>query len=189
VKSGARVLGVAESYPPDVDHSTLAGALVRGTHVVDGLSFARCTVSGSDATEGVVACYDRLDREDVRYVLVAGIALAWYNVVDCHAVHDAVDRPVLSVTFEASDGLEPALREAFDGDELESRLATYRRQPDRTPVTVNEETVYVRAVGCSDEEAREVVRTVTPAGGRPEPLRVARFAARAGADLLARVDA
>jgi hypothetical protein len=44
---------------------------------------------------------------------------------------------------------------------------------------VNDETVYVRAVGVDDETAAAVVRTFTPEGGRPEPLRVARLAARA----------
>jgi endonuclease V-like protein UPF0215 family len=43
---------------------------------------------------------------------------------------------------------------------------------------VNGETVFVRAVGCDDDEAARLVRAFTPEGGRPEPLRVARLAAR-----------
>ncbi|HET7325414.1 MAG TPA: DUF99 family protein, partial [Halococcus sp.] len=42
------------------------------------------------------------------------------------------------------------------------------------------ETVFVRSVGLSDEEAAEVIRAFTPEGGRPEPLRISRLAARAG---------
>jgi endonuclease V-like protein UPF0215 family len=38
--------------------------------------------------------------------------------------------------------------------------------------------VYVRAVGLGDGDAAAVVRAFTPEGGRPEPLRVARLAAR-----------
>jgi endonuclease V-like protein UPF0215 family len=123
---------------------------------------------------------------------VAGIAPAWFNVLDLRAIQDAVGRPVLSVSFEASEGLEPALREAFgnedDGDSaaLSKRLETYRRQPAREQLTVNDETVYVRAVGCDAERAREVVRAFTPEGGRPEPVRVARLAARAGDDFRGR---
>ncbi|MFD1647110.1 DUF99 family protein [Haloarchaeobius litoreus] len=185
MKTGVRAVGIAESTQGNV--STLAGVVVRADRTVDGLSFATCTVGGSDATDAVVETFERLGREDVRYVVLAGIALAWYNVVDLRAVADAVDRPVLSVTFEASPGLEPAIEEAFDGEERERRLALYRRQPPRTPVEVNGETVYVRAVGVDDSEARDVVRAFTPEGGRPEPLRVARFAARAG-DALRRAE-
>jgi hypothetical protein len=177
VKSGARALGIAESFRDDT--STLAGVVVRASRVVDGFAFGSCTVGGTDSTTVISDLFERLGREDVRYLLVAGIAPAWFNVLDLHRLHDAVDRPVLSVTFEASTGLEPALRDAFDGDALARRLDTYRAQPERRPVTVNDETVYVRSVGIDDGEANDVVRAFTPEGGRPEPVRVARLAARA----------
>jgi endonuclease V-like protein UPF0215 family len=111
VKSGTRALGVAESYQGDA--STFAGAVVRASRVADGFSFTSCTVGGLDSTAAVVDCYQQLDREDVQYVLVSGIAPAWFNIVDLHAVHDAVSRPVLSVSFEESEGLEAAIRREF----------------------------------------------------------------------------
>jgi endonuclease V-like protein UPF0215 family len=175
VKRGTRALGVAESYRGDT--STVAGAVVRASRVADGFSFASCTVGGTDSSSAVVACYERLDREDVRYVFLSGIAPAWFNVVDLHAVHDAVDRPVLSVSFEDSDGLRDAIEREFSGDDRDQRLAVYESLPDRRPVDVNGERVFVRSVGCEDPV--KVVRAFTPEGGRPEPLRVARLAARA----------
>jgi len=178
MKPGTRALGVAESYRGD--RSTLAGAVVRASRVVDGIEFASCTVGGSDATAGIVDLWARLGREDVRYVLVAGVALAWYNVVDLRRVHEATGRPVLAVTFEASEGLEPSLRDEFDGEALERRLAAYEALPARRRVDVGDEAVFVRSVGADADEARRVVRAFTPEGGRPEPLRVARLAARAG---------
>jgi endonuclease V-like protein UPF0215 family len=180
VKSGARALGIAESFRDDT--STLAGVVVRASRVVDGFTFTSCTVGGTDSTAAVVDLFEQLGREDVRYLLVAGIAPAWFNVLDLRRIHEAVERPVLSVTFEASPGLESALREAFDGDALERRLATYRAQPERRSVTINGETVYVRSVGVDDGEANDVIRAFTPEGGRPEPVRVARLAARAAED-------
>lgn len=176
MKAGVRALGVAESYRNE--QSTLAGAVVRASRVVDGFVFGTCTVGGTDATATVESLVRRLDRADVRYLLLAGIAPAWFNLFDLPRLHDCLDRPVLSVTFEESPGLEPALREAFD-DTLEERLAVYRRQPDRQQVSVNDHTVFVRAVGLDDDAAADVVRGFTPEGGRPEPLRVARLAARA----------
>ena len=178
MKTGTRALGVAESYRGE--RSTLAGAVVRASRVVDGFSFTSCTVGGTDSTAAVVDAYRKLDREDVRYVFVSGIAPAWFNVVDLHAVHERVDRPVLSVSFEASPGLEDAIAREFDGEERDRRLAAYERQPDREPVEVNGERVFVRTIGCNDPAG--VVRAFTPEGGRPEPLRVARLAARAADD-------
>jgi hypothetical protein len=181
VKAGVRALGIAESYRGD--ESTLAGAVVRASRVVDGFAFETCTVGGTDATAALIALYDRLDREDVRYVLVSGIAPAWFNLVDLPEVHAATGLPTLSVTYEASDGLDAALTEHFSGAALDERREIYERQPQRRHIQVNDQDVYVRAVGLDEEEAADVVRAFTPEGGRPGPCRVARLAAR-GVDTL-----
>ena len=177
MKAGARVAGVAESFSDD--ESTLAAAVVRADRSVDGFAFGRCTVGGTDATERVGDLLGRLDREDLRAAMVAGVAPAWFNVLDLHALVERAALPVLSVSFEASEGLEPALRREFDGERLETRLATYRRQPERRAVDVDGGTVWVRAVGLDRADAAGLVRAFTPEGGRPEPVRVARLAARA----------
>jgi len=177
VKPGRRALGIAASDREE--RSYLAGAVVRADRVVDGFVFGTCTVGGSDATAAVCDMFDRLGREDMGYLFLAGIAPAWFNLLDIRAIHDHTGLPTLSVSFEASPGLDGAVREAFTGDAAETRLATYRAQPDRRELSVNDETVFVRSVGLDPEEADDVVRAYTPAGGRPEPLRVARLAARA----------
>ncbi len=200
MKTGARALGIAESYrgtstgaepgggPRDGSSertSTLAGSVVRASRVVDGFVFGTCTVGGSDATAAVVGMVDRLGREDVRYCFLAGIAPAWFNLLDLRRIHDATGLPVLSVSFEDSPGLESAIEDAFaDEAAVADRLATYRDQPPRRRLDVNDETLFVRSVGVDDDEAAEAVRGFTPEGGRPEPLRVAREAARAADSFL-----
>ncbi|NUB89464.1 DUF99 family protein [Haloterrigena sp. SYSU A558-1] len=184
MKPGVRALGIAESFRRDADRSTLAGAVVRADRVLDGLAYRRCTVGGTDATEAAVELVAELGRPDVQYVLLGAVAPAWYNFLDPSRVQEAADRPVIAVTFEASDGLEAGLRDAFSGRELDRRLETYRSLPDRRELSVNDETVYVRHRGCDRDEAAAVVRAFTPDGGRPEPIRVASTAARAGDSLV-----
>jgi uncharacterized protein len=185
MKAGARALGIAESYRDEPgraregNQSTVAGAVVRADRVIDGLAFGSWTVGGTDATETVCRLLDDLDRPDARYVVLGAVAPAWYNVLDLFRIHDAVQRPVLAVTFEASTGLEAGLEAAFCGSALEERLELYHRLPDRRAVSVDDETVYVRNVGLDEDATAEVVRGFTPEGGRPEPVRVARLAARA----------
>lgn len=177
MKPGVRAVGVAESFVQD--RSTLAAAVVRADRVVDGFAFTTCTVGGTDATDRITTLVESLNREDLRYVMVAGIAPAWFNIVDLHALHDRLALPVVSVTFEESNGLSDAINTHFSGENLETRLRAFQRQPDRRRVDVGDSIVYARAVGLPDTEATTVVRGFTPEGGRPEPLRVARLAARA----------
>ncbi|PSQ42672.1 DUF99 domain-containing protein [Halobacteriales archaeon QS_9_68_42] len=178
MKPGSRALGVAESYRgTDGATSTLAGAVVRADRTVDDFVFGTCTVGGGDATDTIVDCWRRLDRPDVQYVFVAGVALAWYNLVDLEAVAAATDRPVLSVSFEASEGLTNAIAEAFDSPERDRRIEAYEALPDRRRLVADGEELFVRSVGVDDGTADRVLRAFTH-GRRPEPLRVAKRAAR-----------
>lgn len=188
MKPGRRALGVAESYQSDHRHSTIAGAVVRADRVVDGLAFSRSTVGGIDVTDAIAELYLRLDREDIRYVLVAGIALSWYNLLDLRGLHAAVDRPVIAVSFEESHGLEPALRDAFDGEALARRLERYRDLPPRTAVEIDGRTLYYRSVGIDSDETRRVLDAYASDDGRPEPLRVAKLAARGARDAFGAVN-
>ena len=173
-----RAIGVAESY--EAAASVLAAAVVRRDRVVDDFGFERCTVGGMDASDAAARLVTGLGRPDARVLILSGIAPAWFNLFDLHDIHERVDRPVLSVSFESSPGLGDALRREFDGDALAERIDIYERQPPRREFTVDGERLWVRAVGADDEEAARIVRAFTPEGGRPEPLRVARLAARAG---------
>ncbi|EMA61423.1 endonuclease dU [Halorubrum lipolyticum] len=183
----SRTLGIAFS---DGDRTSyLAGAVVTADGALDGLGFGSCTVGGVDATDAVLALVDRLGREDVRHVAVAGIAPAWFNLIDLPRIRDAVARPVYSVSYEESPGLEPALREAFDGEALARRLDIYRSLPPRARVERDEtgesagdplEPLFVRAVGVETDDAAAAVRGLVREGfRRPEPLRIAAIAASA----------
>ena len=191
----SRTLGIAFA---DGDRtSRIAGAVVRDDGTLDGLGFGACTVGGTDATDAVIALFDRLGRADVRHVAVAGIAPAWFNLLDLSRLHDAVERPVYAVSYEESAGLEPALREAFDGEVLARRLTGYRSLPSRVRVGLEESRsaagtdseptaseaggpLFVRAVGLDADEAAAAVRGLVREGfRRPEPLRIAAIAASA----------
>lgn len=182
-KTGSRALGFADSADRDASKSTVCGAIVRADRVLCGLTFGSITVGGTDSTEQLIELTHSLDRPDIQYVLISGIAPAWFNVIDLTELAAGIDRPVISVSFEESEGLGRAIREAWDGAEREQRLDCYHRQPARTGITVNDEQIYVRSDGCDAAEAARIVTAFTPEGGRPEPIRVARIAARAGDQL------
>jgi len=182
VKPGRRALGVAESYRGTDDagaRSTLAGVVVRADRSVDDLVFAECTVGGTDATEALVDAWRRLDREDTSYLFLSGVALAWYNVVDVERLAAAVDRPVIAVTYEDGHGLGDGIADAFDGGARERRLATYESLPPRRRLEdVGEGPLHVRSAGIDPGEADHVLAAFTH-DRRPEPVRVAKLAARA----------
>ena len=179
MKPGVRALGLAESYRSD--RSTVCGVVTTTEGVVDGVTFADCTVGGLDATDALLSCWEDLGREDVQYVFVSGVALAWYNLIDAPRLAEGLDVPALLITYEASDGLSAPLAEVFTGDALTVRKQRYDRLPSRISVELPDGEVFVRVLGDDVADPAAVVRSFTRAGQRPEPVRVARLAAR-GAD-------
>jgi hypothetical protein len=181
VKAGARALGVAFSGDDADARLVTCAAVVRADRVVDGLALDARPVGDGAATAAARALLDRTDRPDATHVLLAGVAPAWFDVLALDDVHDAAERPVLAVSFEASPGLGDAIDREFAGAAREARRARYDALPPRRRVETGDTRLFVRAVGCPDDEAVRVLRGHTPDGqGRPEPLRVARLAARAG---------
>jgi len=191
VKPGRRALGVAESYRGTDDEaatSTLAGAVVRADRAVDDLVVGTCTVGGSDATASILEMWRRLDREDVRYLVLSGVALAWYNLVDIDRLAAETDRPVIAVSYEASEGLGEAIADAVDPPAREERLATYEALPARRRLDgIADGPLYVRTSGLEPDETVRVLDAFTHER-RPEPVRVATLAAR-GIDAFSRTAA
>jgi endonuclease V-like protein UPF0215 family len=179
-KPGLRALGIAESYRGRHDEgavSRLAGVVMRRDLRIDGFGTDEATVGGNNATGAVVRLVRSVGRDDVRLVMLSGAVIAWFNVVDAAAVAEATGCAVVSVTYEASPGLEEAIGRHFPGDA--ARLASYRRLGERAAVPLSTgATVWLRPFGLDLADAAALVDAFTLDGGVPEPLRVARLIAR-----------
>ena len=177
-KPGLRVLGIAESFIRSIPTSVLAGVVMRADLRVDGLAIAHATVGGDDATNAVLRIYEQLDRADVNAIVLSGVAVSWFNIIDLAEVFDKIQKPLICVTYEESIGLERFISEYFP--EPEKKLHLYKRLGPRERVKLKTGyEVFVRILGCSVEDARILLNKFTQDGRVPEPVRVARLAARA----------
>ena len=177
-KPGLRTLGIAESFVRSCPNSRLAGVVMRADLRVDGIAFARATVGGDDSTKGVLKIYEQLNRADVNALILSGAVISWFNIIDLQEVFDEVQKPIICLTYEESPGLEKYIREYFPQPE-EKRLR-YQRLGQREIIRLKSGyDVYIRALGATAEEARVLLNKFTLDGRIPEPVRVARLAARA----------
>jgi endonuclease V-like protein UPF0215 family len=177
-KPALRCLGIAESFVRSRPNSVLAGVVMRADRRVDGLAYARATVGGNDATEAVLQIYRDLDRSDINVLLLSGAAISWFNIIDIVEVFERVHKPLVCLTYEKSPGLEEYIREYFT--QPEEKLCRYARLGARVSVRLKTGfEVYVRVLGMTAGEARILLNKFTLDGRVPEPVRVARLAARA----------
>jgi uncharacterized protein len=176
-KKGVRALGIAESFS-NRDHSILAGVVMRKDLRVDGIRFTEVTVGGSDATDQIIDLITAINRRDIQVILLGGCVIAWFNIIDPDRVSDETGLPVICVSYEDSKGLENDILHHFPEDE--ERLAQYRLLDPRTAFQLrNGYTIYIRVAGTSLDLARQICQAFSIDGKIPEPIRVARLAARA----------
>jgi endonuclease V-like protein UPF0215 family len=177
-KPALRALGIAESFTKYKPLSRLAGVVIRGDLRIDGIAFSNITVGGDDATEGILRIYDKLDRMDINIILLNGAVIGWFNIVDLLEIHERLAIPVLCLTYEESSGLEKYILDYFPADE--EKMRRYRRLGQRELVKLKTGyDVYIRSFGIASGEAKILLNRFTFDGRVPEPLRIARQAARA----------
>jgi len=175
-KSGIRVLGIAESCSSR-ERSFLCGVVMRRDLHVDGFTFGTVTVGGDDATDEIIRMIRDLDRQDLNLIMLSGCVIAWYNIIDPAVIHKEVDLPVICVSYEESEGLDEHIKHHFPGDE--ERVARYHNLGDRTEVHLpTGYSLYARGWGVTEKELTRACVLFTHHGKIPEPLRVARIAAR-----------
>ncbi|MDV3293533.1 MAG: DUF99 family protein [Nitrososphaerales archaeon] len=180
-KKGIRVLGVAESFRQPQRRSLLAGVVMRGDFVVDGATFGRTSVGGDDATKAVASLYRKLRRNDVNLVMVSGAILSLYNIIDVDALAWKTRLPVICLTYKETGGIEQSIVRHFP-ERKEQKLEAYRRLGKRQRLRLSSGfTVYARTSGLTDKETLALVDMFTLQGSLPEPVRVAKLLARAGA--------
>jgi endonuclease V-like protein UPF0215 family len=152
---------------------TLIGVVCARTRL-DGVLCGKVRRDGVNATRSMIALLERSQFVGhVQAILLQGIAVAGFNVVDVHALHDALGLPVLVIARRKPDldAMRTALRARVPGGERKWRLiqAAGPMQPLRG--------IYVQRVGLSSAQADELLRRTTLHGKLPEAIRLAHLIA------------
>jgi endonuclease V-like protein UPF0215 family len=179
-KKAVRSFGISESYVKGIDQqSVLAGVVMRADKVIDGIIFSHATLGGMDATEKILEMYFSLKRDDIRFILINGYVISWYNVIDLNKVAKETGLPLICITYKESEGLEKYFKENFPLD-WNKRFKVYQKNKRRIQLKLqNGFTVYTRFIGIKFEEVQVLLNKFTLDGSIPEPLRIARLMARA----------
>ena len=150
----------------------LVGAVFARTRL-DGLVSGRVRRDGRNATTRMVELVrsSQFDRH-VRAVLLGGIAVAGFNVVDIHALCAELGRPVVVVARRLPQfaAIRRALEHVRGGDRKWALIAAAGpMEPMRG--------IFVQRAGISPADTAALLEATTLHGKLPEPLRVAHLIA------------
>ncbi|RLE89157.1 MAG: DUF99 domain-containing protein [Thermoprotei archaeon] len=175
-KRAIRCLGIAESFVRDSKISILAGIVMRGDLIVDGVTFTKITLGGLDATDGVAKIFKNLGRNDINIIMIGGAIIALYNIIDIEELYRHLTIPIICITYKESKGIERNLKRLPNADK---RIEIYRRLGARKKITLKTGySVFARWCGLSEKEVKVLLNKFTRFGRVPEPIRVARLCAR-----------
>jgi endonuclease V-like protein UPF0215 family len=146
--------------------------------VIDGITFGNSTVAGDDATDSIISMYDSLVRNDISCILLDGLVISMYNIIDGERVLSKTGLPVIAITFEDSQGLDETIKHHFP-ESWQLKLAQYGKLGIRERITLKTgKSLFIRYWGINQRKALALLNSFTLQGSIPEPIRVAKLAAR-----------
>lgn len=176
----------------------LVGVVCSGTRV-DGIVSGRIRRDGADATRKMIDLVRRSQfGQHLQAVMLQGIAVGGFNVVDIHGLSKALHIPVLVVVRRPPDmaavhralfsetpttprprvaGAARKWKLIQSAGELELLGPSRRSLKRASGLLTSGPKLWIQRAGLSLEDARRVVAATTLHGNIPEPLRVAHLIA------------
>jgi len=142
---------------------------------LNGILIGGVRRDGTDAARKLIRLISESKfAQSLQLVMLQGIALAGFNVVDVFALHEQLSLPVLVVARKRPDmaAIQKALVQMRGG---RRKWALIEKLGPMEPAA----NVFVQRVGLTLDQAAAAVKQCTAAGNMPEPLRVAHLIAGA----------
>ncbi len=152
----------------------VVGVVVSLPGYLEGLLRTEVEVDGDDATEALLSSVNPSRfRPASQAILLGGISLAGFNVVDLDRLHQGTGLPVVTVTREPPDleAMSGALERRFGAGaaERERRIRSF----PLFPFGNGPRPLWVAGVGLDREGTRSLLAKSLVRGSYPEPLRLA----------------
>ena len=147
--------------------------------IVDGVIFGNVTIGGNDATDRIISMIRTLQRNDINLILLDGIIISLYNIIDGEEIFKTTNIPVIAITFKDSIGISQSIKNNFPNN-YENKIEIYNKLTEREKIILKTgKFLFIRNWGISIEDSINVINAFLIQGAIPEPVRLAKMIARA----------
>jgi len=178
MKKQIRVLGIDDSPFTFTDkYGTLIGVIMRGGEYIECILKDQVSIDGNDAT---FICKQMINnsryKKQLKAILLDGIALGGFNIVDIEEIYNTTNLPVITITRDKPDfkKIKNALQKNFKDWGKRFNLM---KKGKLYEVNTKHNPIYVKCIGLTIDEAKEIIKISTIRGVIPEPIRVAHLIA------------
>ncbi len=182
MKPQLRVLGIDDA-PFNLDDKTVPviAAFFRGGEWMDGVLSTVVEVDGEDATIKLIEMINKSKfKSQLQALLLDGIAVGGFNVINIHSLHKHTGIPVIVVVRKMPDfeKLERTLKKL--GMEKKYALMERAGKPEEVKVqnTSSKDggqggSIFIQTAGISMENAKKLLKICCTRSYIPEPIRAA----------------
>jgi endonuclease V-like protein UPF0215 family len=178
MKRQIRILGIDDApFTFSEKYSAVIGVVMRGGEYLESVLHSQVTIDGTEAT---AICTEMIQhtrhRKQLKVAMLDGVCLGGFNVVDISEVYEVTGLPMMTITRDKPDfeDIKQALRTHFK--DWEARWKVIRKGTlHKVPTSHNP--IFIKYVGLSLLEAKEIINVSTIRGVIPEPVRVAHLIA------------
>lgn len=178
MKKQIRLLGLDDSPFTFTDkYCNVIGVVMRGGEYIESILKNQVSIDGNDATD---ICINMIKnsrhQKQLKALLLDGVALGGFNIVDIQEVYNNTNLPVITITRDKPDfeNIKKALNKNFH--DWEKRLSIMKKGKLHE-VKTSHNPIFVKCIGLSIEGAKEIIKLSTIRGVVPEPIRVAHLIA------------
>lgn len=186
VKEQIRILGIDDGhFNRETDENVLvAGVVFRGSDYLDVVLSTKVDVDGMNATLRLIKLINESrTKEQLRFVMLDGIALGGFNVININAIYENTKVPVIVFMREMPD--LPAIKNAlkhFEDGELRYNLILKAGKifecEIKNKAVGRVGKVFFQIAGTDEKTAQDVLKLTCKNSLVPEPLRVAHLVAQ-----------
>lgn len=178
-KKGIRILAIAESFRKENSLSVISGIVMRKDLIIDGIKFGTVTIGGDDATSNIIKMIKDLKRNDINLILLDGLIISMYNIIDGEKILKETGIPVIALSFNDSIGISDSIKNFFP-DNYKRKIDMYNRLGERKKIILKSgKHLFIRNWGISFSDAIFSINSFLIQGAIPEPIRIAKMVSRA----------
>ncbi len=174
IKKEARILGIDDAPFNKFKKGKclVVGTIFRGGSYFDVLLSTKVTIDGSDSTKKVIELVNKTrHKPQLQAIIIDGIALAGFNILDVEKIHKQTKLPVIVVIRRMPDiaNIKRILKKIGKQDRIKLL------DKAGTPIKIGK--IYCQLTGITKAKAEEIIKLTCTRSYIPEPIRVAHIIA------------
>ncbi len=180
LKPEIRILGIDDSpFNYDDKKVLCVGTIYRGGNYLDGLISFKIKKDGLDATEKIIKSIDKDKYEQLQYIMIDGITLAGFNIVDINKIYQKNKLPVIVIIRKKPDidKFLKAIEKTHRKQDAKKKKELVEKAGKIYKIKINQHNIYLQLAGLDLTKAKQLLLLTCLHSNIPEPIRVSHLIA------------